>query len=125
MAHLNQHLEKKEEPKKKVVKARNDCPQVQWMHWQLKYFCLEEGIRFEKEYYFALPRKFRFDFALPDQKIAVEYDGVVSERSGHTTLVGMSSDNEKINLAISLGWRVLRYTVLNYNNVLQDIKKLL
>lgn len=125
VAALNTHLKEEEPKKSKIVKPRNDCAEVQWIHWQLKYYCLDEKIEFEKEYYFAKPRKFRFDFALPKYKIAVEYDGVMSEKSGHTTLVGMSSDNEKINLAISLGWRVLRYTVITYERVLQDVKKLI
>lgn len=122
---LNQHLREVPTKKKKVVKARNDCKEVQWIHWQLKYWCLEKKIIFEKEFKFSKKRKFRFDFCLPDYKIGIEYDGLNSEKSGHTTLTGFTSDTDKINLAISEGWRVLRYTVLNYNNVLHDIQKLI
>jgi very-short-patch-repair endonuclease len=121
VGHLNQHL-KFSEPKKKIIKARNDCKEVQLMHWWLKYWCQEKGFQFEKEYKFS-KRRFRFDFALPEFKIAVEYDGLNSEKSGHTTLVGFTKDTEKINLAISLGWSVLRFTVLNYKQVLQEVEK--
>ena len=124
VAGLNEHLREVPPKRKKVVKARNDCPQVQKIHWDLKYWCIEKNIQFEKEYKFS-KRKFRFDFALPEYKIGVEYDGLNSEKSGHTTLVGFTKDTEKINLAISEGWKVLRYTVLNYQNVLQDIQKLI
>ena len=119
---LNQHLKEVQSKRNKPLKARNDCKQVQKIHWDLKYWCQEKNIQFEKEYKFS-NRKFRFDFALPEYKIGIEYDGLNSEKSGHTTLTGFTKDTEKLNLAISLGWKVLRYTVLNYQNVLQDIQK--
>jgi|SRR5665213_29551 len=122
---LNQHLRNVPKNKKKNLKSRNDCTQVIKIYWDLKYFCQERNIQFEKEYRFHVKRKFRFDFALPEYKIAVEYDGLNSEKSGHTTLTGFTKDTEKINLAISEGWKVLRYTVLNYGNVLQDIQKII
>lgn len=123
VASINTHLFEVKK-KSKIVKPRNDCPQVVEMHWWLKYFCEEKGLRFEKEYKFST-RKYRADFAIPEHKILIEYDGLNSKKSGHTTLVGFTSDTEKINLAITLGWRVLRFTCLNYENVLTEIKKLI
>lgn len=123
-ASINPHLFEVKK-KSKIVKPRNDCPQVVKMHWDLKYWCEEKGIYFRKEFHFAKPRMYRFDFALPEFKIGIEYDGLNSKKSGHTTLVGFTSDTEKINLAITLGWRVLRFTCLNYENVLTEIKKLI
>ena len=120
----NQHLVPDVRKKvKRVIKARNDCKEVQWIHWQLKYWCEEKGYTLEKELQFAKPRKFRFDFAVPEFKIAIEYDGLNSGKSGHTTLLGFTSDTDKINLAISRGWKVLRFTVLNYQTVLQEVEK--
>jgi len=118
----NQHLAE-DKPKKKILKARNDCKEVQWIHWQLKYWCIEKGIRLEKEFKFAKGRRYRADFALPEFKIAIEYDGLNSEKSGHTTLLGFTKDTDKINLAISLGWKVLRFTCINYKQVLQEVEK--
>ena len=120
--HLNNHLQDKKKKQRKIVKARNDCPEVQWTHWQLKYWCEERGFGLEKEYRFS-KRRFRFDFAIPELKIAIEYDGLNSKKSGHTTLVGFTSDTEKINLAISMGWKVLRFTVMNYQQVLREVEK--
>ena len=120
---INQHLREVQPKRKKVVKARNDCPEVQYIHWQLKYWCEEKGYTLEKEYKFSKERKYRFDFAIPELMIAVEYDGLMSEKSGHTTLKGFTSDTDKINLAISKGWKVLRFTVLNYQQVLQEVEK--
>ena len=120
----NQHLIPEARKKvKRSKKARNDCPEVQYIHWQLKYWCEEKGYTLEKEYKFSKERKYRFDFAIPELMIAVEYDGLMSEKSGHTTLKGFTSDTDKINLAISKGWKVLRFTVLNYQQVLQEVEK--
>jgi very-short-patch-repair endonuclease len=124
VGHLNQHL-KVSQPKKKIIKARNDCKEVQWIHWQLKYWCIEKGIRLEKEFKFAKGRRYRADFALPDQMIIIEYQGLNSAKSGHSTLVGYTKDTERMKIANDLGYRVLYYTVLNYKNVLQDLTKLL
>ena len=125
VGYLNQHLAVKSVKKRKVVKARNDCPEVQKMHWDLKYWCIEKGIRLEKEFKFAKGRQYRADFALPDHFIIIEYQGLQSAKSGHSTLIGYTKDTERIKVANDLGYRVLYYTVLNYVNVLQDLEKLI
>jgi hypothetical protein len=70
-------------------------------------------------------RKFRFDWAIPSLKIGIEYEGIMSTKSRHTTISGYSKDIEKYNLAITLGWRVLRYTAKNYKDLETDLIKLL
>ena len=60
------------------------------------------------EYTFASPRKFRFDFAWPEQKVALEIDGGIWSRGAHGRGWGIARDQEKGNLAATLGWRVLR-----------------
>ncbi len=62
-------------------------------------------------------RRFRFDFAIPSKMIAVEYEGLMSEKSGHTTETGYTKDTDKYNLATKLGWQVYRFTILNYNTI--------
>ena len=60
------------------------------------------------EYVFAPPRKWRFDFAWPEQKVALEVEGAVWTRGRHTRGSGFVKDMEKYNLAAIMGWRVLR-----------------
>ena len=60
------------------------------------------------EHVFGAPRKFRFDFAWPDKKVALEVEGGVYTRGAHGSISGILRDIEKYNLAASLGWRVLR-----------------
>ncbi len=83
------------------------------------------NINYESEYRFDKERKFRFDFALPELKIAIEYEGTMSEKSRHTNVVGYSKDCEKYNIATIQGWKVLRYTALNYINSATDLRQLL
>jgi very-short-patch-repair endonuclease len=64
------------------------------------------------EYKFDPERKWRFDFAWPDVKVAVELEGAVwkGRFGGHTSGKGYLKDIEKYNRAASLNWLVLRYT---------------
>jgi hypothetical protein len=47
------------------------------------------------------------------------------KKSGHSNPFGATRDCDKSNLAQSLGWPYLTFTVLNYKNVLQDIEKII
>jgi hypothetical protein len=58
----------------------------------------------QAEYRFHSVRKWRFDRAWPELKLALEIDG----NGRHNTIAGMANDDEKINEAIILGWSVLR-----------------
>jgi hypothetical protein len=71
------------------------------------------------EYKFHPTRKWKFDFAwqvvggsvfLPLVKVAVEIEGAVWAGGRHTRGTGYTADLEKYNSAVSLGWKVLRYS---------------
>jgi len=83
------------------------------------------GIEYLTEFKFDTMRKFRFDIAIPSIKVAIEYEGIKSEKSGHTSITGYTKDCEKYNLAIMHGWRVLRYTTLNYQHFYRDLNKII
>ncbi len=57
-------------------------------------------------------RRWRFDFAWPDLRLAVEVDGGIWIPGGgrHNRGAGYEADVEKLNVAVILGWRVLRFT---------------
>ena len=95
-----------------------------WMGMNLRQWCLDNAVGMVTEYQFLEHRKFRFDWAMPILKIAVEYEGIFSEKSRHTTPQGYSRDAEKYNAAAADGWKVLRYTAVNYKNLLADLEKL-
>lgn len=83
------------------------------------------GIDFQKEHRFDKVRRFRFDIAILEHKVAVEYEGIFKGKSRHTTIKGYTTDCEKYNLATVNGWRVLRYTAKNYGQAVPDVLKLL
>ncbi len=64
----------------------------------------------EREFCFAyhLGRKFRFDFAWPYERLAVEVDGGIYKPGGGRH--GQDSDRVKLNLAAQCGSRVLRFS---------------
>lgn len=80
-------------------------------------------IDFVQELVFSTKRKFRFDMAIPSLKLAIEYEGLNSTKSGHTTVTGYTSDCTKYNLAAKEGWTVLRYTMINYKDFTNDLKE--
>lgn len=66
------------------------------------------GIDMEREVEFHPERKWRFDFADKENKIAVEVEGGVYARGRHTRGSGFVKDCKKYNEAELLGWTVLR-----------------
>ena len=100
-----------------------------------------KGVPFETEYRFLPDRQFRFDVAIPDRKIAIEYEGLEvtkndfsaidksfykkTTKSRHSTNIGYSNDCIKYNLAIVNGWRVLRFTAYNYREFSSFISMLI
>ncbi len=68
------------------------------------------GLSPEREYLFARPRKWRADFAFPDSKLLIEFEGGVFVEGRHTRGAGFVADCEKYNAAAVLGFTVLRFT---------------
>jgi len=62
----------------------------------------------EMEYRFLANRKYRFDFAWSEAKIALEIEGGIYSRGRHVRPKGHLADIEKDNLAASEGWLVFR-----------------
>lgn len=75
------------------------------------------GVGVVKEFRFHETRRWRFDYAIPDLKIAIEIDGGVWVNGRHNRPAGFLGDMEKFNAAASLGWLVLKFTPQNqYKN---------
>ena len=70
--------------------------------WQMRALGLPDP---EREYHFHPVRKWRFDYAWPSMRLAVEVDGW-----GHQKLNRYTGDIEKMNAAALAGWRVLHVT---------------
>lgn len=55
-------------------------------------------------------KNWRFDFAWPDRKIAVEVEGGTWVKGRHVQPKGYADDCDKYNHATMLGWSVYRFT---------------
>jgi len=104
----------KSSPKQKRA-PKNDYKATFLLH--LKFARLPEPVC---EYQFHETRKWRFDFAWPDQKCAVEYQGLNWKRdgdnSGHQSIAGLMRDFEKLTEASLLGWKLILITAESVNS---------
>lgn len=64
----------------------------------------------EPEYRFHPVRRWRFDYAWPQRRIALEVHGAVFRQGRHTRGKGFTGDREKMNEAACLGWLVVEVT---------------
>jgi very-short-patch-repair endonuclease len=75
--------------------------------WQIAAVGLPAPVR---EYQFAPPRRWRFDLAWPERRIAVEVEGGTWVHGRHVRGDGYRRDVDKYNAAVQLGWAVFRVT---------------
>ena len=68
------------------------------------------------EHHFHPKRKWAFDLAWLDEKLAVEVEGGVWTDGRHTRGSGFVKDCDKYNSATLAGWRILRAHVGTVNN---------
>lgn len=68
------------------------------------------GVECVREYRFHPTRQWRFDYAIPDLRIAIEIDGGIWINGRHNRPSGYLGDMEKFNAAATLGWVVLKFT---------------
>ncbi|MEI7534237.1 MAG: hypothetical protein WCK57_07680 [Verrucomicrobiae bacterium] len=80
------------------------------------------------EHQFHETRRWRFDLAVPEIKLAIEYHGhsgfTGGKASGHSTVIGLTNDAEKFNQARIYGWTVLAFTTLHFREVDRIKRKL-
>ena len=87
----------------------NDTPMpIQEYHFVREIVGNESGIR--KRIKERGLQDWRFDFAWPNEKVAVELEGGTWIKGAHTRGNHYRSDCEKYNFAQISGWKVLRFT---------------
>jgi len=117
-AKLNEHLFA--EPKKKRISKPSK--EKEWFNFKLAEFARDNKLQLDTEYKFHPKRKWKFDWSFNDHLLAFEYEGIFSQKSRHTTPTGFTGDTEKYNAAQQLGWKVYRYTAINYLNLQFDLE---
>ena len=71
------------------------------------------GVDMVREYRFHEKRMWRFDYAIPALRIAIEIDGGVWTNGRHNRASGYLGDLDKFNEAAAHGWLVLKFTPQN------------
>ena len=84
-------------------------------------------LHFEREYRFHPTRLWRFDFANPAKKIAVELHGAIYTQGRHSRGAGIEGDMEKMNEAQLMGWDVLCFSagMVKSGEALQTLERYL
>ncbi|MBW2961287.1 hypothetical protein [Mesonia aestuariivivens] len=120
---LNHNYKPESKPKVKLPKIEKISVEKETIK-KILWLFHREGIipDYVEELQFDDVRQFRFDWAIPQWKLAIEYEGIFSNKSGHTTIGGYTKDCVKYNLAQLKGWKVLRYTAKNYQQLSNDLK---
>lgn len=62
----------------------------------------------QNEYRFHSSRRWRFDFAHIESNTAIEINGGIWNKGGHSSGNGLLRDYEKLNEAVFLGWSVFQ-----------------
>ena len=74
-------------------------------------------------------KDWRFDFAWPSHLVAVEIEGGIFVRGGHNRGPIYDENCTKYNAACLLGWRLLRYTVVDLrrrpSEIIEEVTALL
>jgi hypothetical protein len=83
---------------------------------ELRNWLREHGDFVVDEYEFHHQRRWKFDFAIPLLKIAIEYDGAIGYGASHSSRRGILRDMEKGNEAQILGWMFLRVSAPTVRN---------
>lgn len=93
--------------KKEQARAKREALELTLLH-QLRALGLTDGL--VQQHKFSDTRNWRFDFAWPDLKLAMEVDGGTWVGGAHSRGSGIERDCEKLAAAVTFGWRVMRCT---------------
>lgn len=132
VAGINQHLlpktRKKREIGGRVVTKHYPKKSEPLNHIEIALldWCQQRGLTLYEEYVFSTVRAYRLDYALPDLKLGIEYEGSIHKTNGdHRSKKGVQRDIEKGNLAVQEGWRVLRFSAINYLMITEELNKII
>lgn len=94
------------------AKAKREALELTMLQ-QIRALKMADGMK--REYQFC-KRGWRFDFAWPAIKVALEVEGGVFRKGRHTTGSGFTEDCCKYNAAAIDGWLVIRATATHVRN---------
>lgn len=99
-------------PKRSDKNAARAYALERWigLNWPDRWRCEYHFTRRPEDYDPSLPA-WRFDFACPDARVAIELEGLRWDGVGeHQSIAGFTRNCYKYNHAAARGWILLRYT---------------
>jgi hypothetical protein len=81
----------------------------QWEDYMVELIKSNTSYPVEREFRFHTTRRWRFDAAIPEIKMAFELEGGIWSGGRHIHPAGYEKDLEKYNTAALMGWTVYRF----------------
>jgi hypothetical protein len=103
--------EELKELKKKQIKQKSSIKEEKKTTDEFCYFVeLMTSLKITMEHKFHKTRRWKFDYAIIEHKIAIEQEGGVYTKGRHVRPEGYINDMEKYNQASLEGWTLIRRT---------------
>lgn len=123
----DQHKVATKKPENNSQKEAKNIPKPKnktkaWIELNLAAWCKVNQFTLIPEYPFCEGRKWRADFFIKELNLLLEYEGLMSAKSRHTTVTGYSNDAEKYNEVAKLGFILIRLTALNYKSLFTHLE---
>lgn len=118
-------MNRNKEPNGRIVaKAfKKRSKEKEWIEANLLFWCNQHALQLREEYKFHPERKWRYDYSIPEIMWAGEYEGIFSKQSRHTNKIGYAKDALKYREGTKLGWKIFRYTAIDYKNLITDLNE--
>ena len=89
-----------------IIRKRRQSSGVSSLEAKMALHLRLNRVPFVAEYVFCDGRNWRFDFAIPSKKIAIECQGGIFNGGRHTRGAALLKEYEKLNTAAAMGWQV-------------------
>lgn len=93
---------------KKIIYAVKTKTNERKLEDKFESLLKQSKIPYVTQYKFHKTRKWLFDFAILENKIAIEVQGGLFMNGRHTRGIGYCKDAEKFNMGIIEGWRIFK-----------------
>jgi hypothetical protein len=108
----------------KQQKRSNGSKTKAWIELQLTAWCEANGLTLIPEYRFSEVRRWRSDYYVKELNTLIEYEGLNSAKSRHTTKTGYTNDSDKYSEASKMGFILIRITALNYKSLFKHLEEI-
>ena len=106
----------------KPAKIQKRNKTKEWIALNLAAWCMVNHFTLIPEYLFCEGRKWRADFFIKELNCIIEYEGLMSAKSRHTTVTGYTADSDKYNEISKMGFILIRITTINHKSLFTHLE---